>query len=159
MINVVTLRHMSQLLDLHDSDTITTNLNTPSDVKLLLDFVLNVCIISLRYNILNTLLVQSLHKGILSHSGVQDVNRKARSLMFKLIDKNLMMPKSLFITDIPFKSHLDPVLVAQIGSVFKCDHKGKHVVLKLVYKGHKNVSFLPNLDSNTNSPRNWLLRT
>lgn len=65
--------------------------------------------------------------------------------MFRLIDKTHVMPKSLFITDIPFKLHLDPVVIAQIGSVFRGDHKGKHVVLKLVYKGHENVCLLLNL--------------
>ena len=108
---------------------------------------------------LDTLLFhQLLHNGRLSNCGVQDVNGKARRLMFKLIDRKLIMPKSLFITDITFKSHLDPVVVAPIGSVFKGDHKGKHIVLKLVYKGHKDVSsqFLLNFCSNTNSlaPKN-----
>lgn len=60
--------------------------------------------------------------------------------MFILIDEKLIMPKSLFITDIPF--NLDPVIIAQIRSVFKGDHKGKNVVLKLVYKGLENVSKL-----------------
>ena len=69
--------------------------------------------------------------------------------MFKLTDKNLMMAKSLFITDILFKSHLDPVVIAQTGSVFKGDHKGKHVVLKLMYKGQTNVSLSLNLPPTT----------
>ena len=69
--------------------------------------------------------------------------------MFGLIDKKLIMPKSLFITDILFTSHLDPVVIAQIGSVFNGDHKGKHVVLKSVYKGHENVSFLLNMYATT----------
>lgn len=65
--------------------------------------------------------------------------------MFELIDQKLIMPKSLFITDILFMSRLDPIVRAPIGSVFEGDHKGKHVVLKLVYKGHENVGFLLNL--------------
>ena len=47
MVNDDTLRHMCQLLYLHESDTITSNLRVISDVKLLLDFVLDVCITSL----------------------------------------------------------------------------------------------------------------
>ena len=98
-------------------------------------------------SIVDTLLIhQLLHNGHLSNCGVQDINGKARRLMFELIDKKFIMPKSLFITDILFMSRLDPIVtIAPIGSVFEGDHKENHVVLKLVYKGHENVGFLLNL--------------
>ena len=88
----------------------------------------------------NTLSFQLLHSGRLSDSGVQDASRKARSLMFKLIERQDMIPKSLFITDIT-KSEVEAVDIASI-CVFRGEHEGKQVMLRAVLRVPDDVSAL-----------------
>lgn len=57
--------------------------------------------------------------------------------MFKLISMADVLPRSLFITDI---TTLDVIGVGGFGRVFKGNHKGQHVALKVVDKSHKSVS-------------------
>lgn len=61
--------------------------------------------------------------------------------MFKLIESRDAMPKSLFITNITTKMDLEAVGASHIGrSIFRGEHKGQQVALRVVYKVHDNVS-------------------
>ena len=136
-------RLICSLLEQYESDTIASDLRTVSDVNLFLNFVLHVRILHCAYQLVmisNTLSFQLLHSGRLSDSGVQDASRKARSLMFKLIERRDMIPKSLFITDIT-KTEVEAVDIASI-CVFQGEHEGKQVMLRAVLRVPDDVSAL-----------------
>ena len=93
--------------------------------------------------IVNALIFQLLHSGRLSDSGVQDANRKARSLMFKLIERRGIIPKSLFITSITAKTKVEAVGIASPGlSDFRAEHGGQQVILRAVLRVPDDVSAL-----------------
>ena len=60
--------------------------------------------------------------------------------MFKLITDTNVVPKSLFITDVKIDTELGATNVGGVGRVFRGEHKGQLVALKLLNKGHKDVS-------------------
>ena len=74
-------------------------------------------------------------------SVIQDANRKARRLMFRLISKIDTVPRSLFITDVEKDS--SAIAMGGFGNVFKGKHNGLLVALKILYKGHHEVRGLP----------------
>ena len=86
------------------------------------------------------------HSGTLSNLGVQDANQKARGLMFKLISIANVVPKSLFIVDVKTEPYLGATVVGMggFGHVFRGEHKGQQVALKVVDKGLHHVSALSN---------------
>ena len=91
----------------------------------------------------NALIFQLLHSGRLSDSGVEDANRKARSLMFKLIERRAIIPKSLFITGIIAKTKVEAVGIASTGlGDFQAEHEGKQVMLRAVLRVPDDVSAL-----------------
>ena len=104
----------------------------------LLDSLLHVCAFSSSLFIIHSF--KLLSNGTLSNSGIQDANRKARKLMLKLISTDVM-PKSLFIAGV--KTDFDPIGIGGFGRVFKGKYKGKQVALKIVDKGHRDVSRMP----------------
>ncbi|KAF8736319.1 hypothetical protein AX14_000496 [Amanita brunnescens Koide BX004] len=124
-VNKVTLNLASKLLDLPDY-TITASAPSVADIKLLLDFLL------LLRNIDN-----------LSNLGVYDANRKARKLMFKLISIADVIPKSLFIVDV--KTEATMISMGAFGRVFRGEHKGQRVALKVIDKGHHDDSLSKDL--------------
>lgn len=62
--------------------------------------------------------------------------------MFKLIAETDIVPKSLFITDVKIDTELSATDIEGVGCVFRGEHKRHQVALKLLDKGHKNVSVL-----------------
>jgi len=80
-----------------------------------------------------------LHTNSLSKFGIQDGNRKARTLIFKLVTETNITPKSLFITDVKIDNE-GAINIGGFGRVFKGEYKGKAVALKLMDKGLKDVS-------------------
>ena len=73
--------------------------------------------------------------------GIQDVNRKARRLMLRLMSKIDTMPRSLFITDVEKDS--SAIAMGGFGNVFEGKHNGQLVALKILYKGHHEVRGVP----------------
>lgn len=60
--------------------------------------------------------------------------------MYDLISKRNVMPGSLFLTDV--KANTDIIAIGGFGRVFKGEHKGQPVALKVLTRGHKNVGLL-----------------
>ena len=72
--------------------------------------------------------------------GVPDANQKARRLMDKLSRRDIL-PKSLFITDV--QTDLATIGMGGFGNVFKGEHEGRFVALKVLYRvSHNEVSQL-----------------
>ncbi|KAF8351796.1 kinase-like domain-containing protein [Amanita rubescens] len=115
---------MCTLLDTFEVEAIVSELSVTSDVELLLDFLLHL-----------------LRDGNLTNLSVPGANRKARRLMFKLISVTNIVPRSLFITDVKIETHIT-IGMGSFGRVFRGEHDGKPVALKLVEKGRKENSLL-----------------
>lgn len=56
--------------------------------------------------------------------------------MFKLITETNVIPKSLFISDVKIDTETGATNIGGIGRVFRGEHKGQVVALKLLDKGH-----------------------
>jgi hypothetical protein len=63
--------------------------------------------------------------------------------MYYLISKKDVMPRSLFITDVKSKVDISGIAIGGFGRVFRGEHKGQLVALKVLSRGHKHVSILP----------------
>lgn len=60
--------------------------------------------------------------------------------MFKLISKTAVVPSSLFITNVKMEPGIiSAVGIGGYGRVFKGEHEGRTVALKILDKAHKNV--------------------
>ena len=95
----------------------------PSDVKILLDFMLYL-----------------LRNGHLSHPDPRlDANRRARRFMFKVITNIPVIPESLFVKGVKMHVHREIIGGGGFGLVFKGKLKKKAVALKVLYKAHNNV--------------------
>ena len=57
--------------------------------------------------------------------------------MFELVSKTNMIPKSLFLTDVKIETM---IAIGGFGRVFMGVYKGLPVALKVVDKGHTDVS-------------------
>ena len=60
--------------------------------------------------------------------------------MFKLISIADVIPKSLFIVDV--KTEATMISMGAFERVFRGEHKGQRVALKVIDKGHHDVSVL-----------------
>ncbi|KAF8729825.1 hypothetical protein AX14_005990 [Amanita brunnescens Koide BX004] len=116
MVNTQTLNLMGKLLHISDYSVHASELST-SNVELLLEFILH-----------------ALCNNKLSRSHIQ----KARRLMFELVSKMNIIPKSLFITNV--KTAKAMIAVGGFGRVFQGVYKKFPVALKVVDKGHTNDS-------------------
>ena len=129
-----------KLLSLPDHADICSKLSN-SDVELLLDFILSVRISLFRLlAIITYFVLQLLRDCGLANSGIQQADRKAlRKLMFKLITVKdvLVLPKSLFMTDVVI---FEVIGTGGFGRVFRGEHKGKQVAVKVVDKIPESVS-------------------
>ncbi len=81
--------------------------------------------------------------GYLTNSGIQEANQKSRKLTFKLIAMINAIPKFLHITDVKTGIHGGTVIgMGGFGQVYSGEYKGKQVALKVVTRGHSDVSVL-----------------
>jgi hypothetical protein len=79
----------------------------------------------------------------LSTSSIKDGNRKARKLIFDLISKTDVMPRSLLINDVTVGPDLDTAM-GDSGCVFGGKHEGRPVILRLTYQiRHEDVNSFP----------------
>ncbi|KAF8326438.1 kinase-like domain-containing protein [Amanita rubescens] len=124
IVNNDAIRAMCKLLDLYESNAITSELKSTSDIELLLNFVLDLP-----------------RHGGLADSGIQEANQKVRKLTFKLISMIDAIPKFLYITNVKTDVHGSTVIgVGGFGHVYSGKYKGGQVALKVVTKGHNNDS-------------------
>ena len=61
-------------------------------------------------------------------------------LMFKLISKTKAIPRTLYVTDISTNTDLGAIGVRGYAHAFNGKSRGQDVELKMLYKGHKDVS-------------------
>ena len=110
----------------------TPQLIGDSDVENLLDFMLYL-----------------LGNGRLSNSDApNDANRRARRLMFKIVMKLPIIPRSLYVTGVNVKVDRDYINHGGFGFVFKGELRGTLVALKALYKmNHNYVSLSSILES------------
>ena len=71
---------------------------------------------------------------------IEDANRKARRLMFKLISVTNDVPKSLLITSV---TNLEVINVGGFGCVSRGLHGGRTVAVKELYKVCHEVCGFP----------------
>jgi hypothetical protein len=78
-----------------------------------------------------------------TNSGIQEANQKARKLTFKLISMINAIPKFLYITDVKTDVNGATVIgIGGFGQVYTGEYKEKQVALKVVTRGHSDVSAL-----------------
>ena len=65
--------------------------------------------------------------------------------MDDLISKKSVMPGSLFITDVKTSADVSSVTLGGFGRVFKGEHKGQQVALKVLSRSQRNVSSFADL--------------
>ncbi|KAF8331184.1 kinase-like domain-containing protein [Amanita rubescens] len=109
-VNPITLDLMRKLLKPDNYHTIADELTVNSDIELFFDFI-----------------VFLLHDGSLANDDLPDATRRARRLMGKLSEKDIL-PKSLFITDVTF------IGMRGVGNVSTASHGGQLVTLKVIYR-------------------------
>ena len=127
--NAATIELTIKLLSTSDYSNIAAHLSDASDVKNLLDFMLYL-----------------LRSGCLSNSdAVSDVSQRARRLMFEMMTKMPVMPRSLFATGVSMKVHHEYIGGGGFGLVFKRTLKGAPVSLKVLYKTHNNIVSCPSI--------------
>ncbi|KAF8685409.1 hypothetical protein AX14_003999, partial [Amanita brunnescens Koide BX004] len=118
VVNPIILDLLDKVLKLEDYGTIVNEVKDPvNDVELLINFIL-----------------YALRNDALLNSSVPDANRRARRVMFKLINRTEVSLKFLSITDVKIESYHDTVGMGGFGRVYKGEHKGQQVALKVLDK-------------------------
>ena len=129
VVNASTTDLLRNLLSLDDYVHAAEQLNNPSDVKNMLEFILYV----LR------------NRYFSSRDTNVDTNRRARRLMSKIISRSPALPRSLFLTGLAMPGDRDLIGGGGFGLVFKGEHEGKAVALKVLYKTRKNAVRCPSI--------------
>jgi hypothetical protein len=130
-VNPTSIELFHNLLTRQDYVHAAEKLNHPSDVKNMLDFILfilpNRCLSNPDPNV--------------------DTNRRARRLMFEIMSKSPVMPRSLFLTGLTMPGDHDVIRRSlSSGLVSKGEHEGKVVALKGLHKPSDNVVRHPPVD-------------
>ena len=60
--------------------------------------------------------------------------------MVRLISTTSILPKSLFVTDVKAEPNLGAIGIGGFGRVFRGEYRSQQVALKVVDKGHNDVS-------------------
>jgi hypothetical protein len=81
-------------------------------------------------------------------SSVPDANRRARRLIFKLINKTDVSLKFLLITDVRIEWYHDAVGMGGFARVYRGDYKGQPVALKVLDKEVGIAIFSPSRSQN-----------
>ena len=125
--NATTIDLLRRLLSRDDYVGIAEKIRKDSDATNLLEFTLHV-----------------LRRGNLSNwDATMDVGRRARRLMFKIISKTPVVPRSFIVTGVSMSDKRDYIGRGGYGNVFKGEFRGTVVALKVLYKNDANnlVSF------------------
>ncbi|KAF8326171.1 kinase-like domain-containing protein [Amanita rubescens] len=124
--NATTIDLLRRLLSRDDYVGIAEKIRQDSDVMNLLEFILHV----LR------------HRYLSNQDATMDVGRRARRLMFKIISKTPVVPRSLIVTEVSMPDKRDYIGCGGYGNVFKGEFRGTVVALKELYKnGANNLAF------------------
>ena len=135
MVNSVILDLLDKVLGLQDYGTIVDELKDPvNDVDLLIEFVLFVRLPLIYLPDIVAYYLQALRSDTLLRSSIPDANRRARRLMFKLINQTDVSLKFLLITDVRIEPYHDAVGMGPFGRVYRGDHHGQQVALKVLDK-------------------------
>jgi len=127
VVNASTIDLLRNLLSLENYVHAAEQLNNSSDVRNMLELMLFV-----------------LRNRYLSNPDTSvDTSRRARRLMSKIISKSPVLPRSLFLTGLTMPGDRDLIGGGGFGLVFKGEHEGKAVALKMLYKTHKSVVRYP----------------
>jgi hypothetical protein len=94
-------------------------------------------------NLLEFILHVLRHRYLSNQDATMDVSRRARRLMFKIISKTPIVPRSFIITEVSMPNKRDYIGRGGYGNVFKGKFRGTVVALKELYKNDANnhVSF------------------
>ncbi len=124
VISTSTIDLLRKLLSLEDYINAAEQLNNSLDVKDMLELLL--LVIRNRYLYENP-----------------DIKRRARRLMSKIKSRSPVLPRSLFLMGLAMPGDRDRIGEGASGLVFKGEHEGKAVALKMLYKTHKSVVRYP----------------
>jgi hypothetical protein len=130
VVNSSTIDLLRNLLSLENYAHAAEQLNSSSDVKNMLELMLFV-----------------LRNRYLSNPDTSvDTNRRARRLMSKIISRSPVLPRSLFLTGgLTMPGDRDLIGGGGFGLVFKGEHEGKAVALKVLYKTCNDVVRRPSI--------------
>ena len=86
-------------------------------------------------------LLHLLFDGDLSNSDgmLDDANRRARRLIFKIISKTTVVPRSFSVQGVEATADRDLVGVGRFGLVFKAELRGNAVALKVLHRAPLNI--------------------
>ncbi|KAF8631104.1 hypothetical protein AX17_005149 [Amanita inopinata Kibby_2008] len=114
---------MGRLLRMKSYTTVGLQLTDAKDIENLLDFIVNL-----------------LRHGDLLHTGIPDVNRKARRLMLKLLTKASIIPKSLYLPNVMLSS---PYSIAHGGfaDIYVGKYRHNRVALKRLKSIKRDTDF------------------
>ena len=116
VVNASVIDQLRNVLSHGDYVHVAEQLNDPSDVK----------------NILELMLFLLLKDYFSSSDTNVDTNRRARRLMSKIISRFPALPRSLLLTGLSMPGDRDSVGESGFGRVFKSEHEGKTVALKVL---------------------------
>ncbi|KAF8328945.1 kinase-like domain-containing protein [Amanita rubescens] len=116
------LNLLSKLLSRDDYISAAEKLTQASHIMNLLEFMLHV----LRNRYLS------------SSDATVNISQRARRLMFKIISKRPIVPRSLTVTGVSMSDKRDYIGRGGYGNVFKGDFRGAVVALKVLYKNDAN---------------------
>ena len=129
--NTTSIDLLHNLLTCQDYVDAAEKLNYPSDIMNILEFILFV----LR------------NRHFSNPDPHVDTNRRARRLMSKIISKSRVMPRSLSLTGLTMPGDHDFIGGGTFGLVYKGEHQGRAVGLKVLYKTRYNVVRHPRTNS------------
>ena len=121
--NTTTIDLLHNLLTREDYVDAAEKLTDSSDIQNMLELILFV--------------LRNRYFSNLDHN--MDTNKRARRLMSKIISKSPVMPRSLFLTGLTMPSDRDLIGGGAFGLVFKGEHEGKALALKVLYRTRNNV--------------------
>ena len=122
-VNTTSIGLLRNLLNRQDYVDAAEKLDHPSDIMNMLEFIL---------------LVLRTPSSFSNPGPNRDTNRRARRLMSKIISRSSIMPMSLFLTGLTMPGDHDFIGGGTFGLVYKGEHEGRAVALKVPYKTRNN---------------------
>ena len=125
VVNTSTVNLICKLLSGEDYISVAEQLSQDSDVENLVDFMLHL----LRDDLLSNL----------DETMGNDIKRRARRLMFKIISRTPVIPPSLIVIGVDMPEERDYIGSGGFGRIFKGELQGAVVALKVLFKSDNNV--------------------